>query len=86
MKAEIILDWDYGTPTLEGLYYAAVKHGEGAGFLEFIEWRNCKWELTNGGEVVAFIDIESFTNQLRIQWPKPAPQPSNSDPEEFEEV
>lgn len=42
MKAEIILDWDYGTPTLEGLYYAAVKHAEGAGFLEFIEWKNGK--------------------------------------------
>ncbi|WP_051786230.1 hypothetical protein [Endozoicomonas numazuensis] len=84
MKVEIILQWDYGTPMHEGLYYVAVKHGEGAGFQEFVEWKNKKWELANGGEIVAFIDIESLTRQLSIQWPIPRP-PVSKGSEEFQE-
>ena len=85
MKAEIILDWEYGSPKQEGLYYTAIKHGENAGFQEFITWEQNSWQLPNGGQVVAFISIESLNQQLNIQWPKDKPSPSSAT-QDFEEV
>ena len=84
MKAEIILDWEYGTPSEEGMYLVAVKHGESAGFQEFVSWQNGAWALENGGEVIAYIGIESLNQQLVIQWPKEKPKPKPIT-EEFEE-
>ena len=90
MRTEIILNWEYGNPTQDGLYYVAVKHGESAGFLEFVQWQNQQWLLPSGGEVVAHIGLESLNRQLDIQWPLPpsknTPSPQAQDGEIFEEV
>ena len=85
MKAEIILNWQYGQPTQDGLYFVAVKHGESAGFQEFVLWENNEWQLSNGGDVIAFISLESLSQQLDIQWPAAKASPSDSG-QEFEEV
>lgn len=85
MKAEILLEWEYGIPKQDGMYFVAVKHGESAGFQEFARWENDGWALDNGGEVVAFIGVESLNQQLNIRWPDPEPK-SASGSEEFEEV
>jgi hypothetical protein len=76
------LIWEYGTPKQNGMYFVAVKHGEGAGFQEFSNWEHREWQLDNGGKIVAFVGIESLNQQVNIQWPQAAPQePSGA--EEF---
>ncbi|ABD80847.1 hypothetical protein [Saccharophagus degradans] len=69
MKAEIILDWDYQPPELDGMYFVAIQYREGAGMLEFMEFKDGQWSLHNGGEIVAHIDIGKLNNQLRVRWP-----------------
>ncbi len=87
MKAEIILDWDYGTPKHDGLYFAAVKHGEGAGMQEFLHYKDGKWDLEYGGKIVAFIDIGNLNKQLNVRWPKENPVlASDVSDDEFKEV
>lgn len=87
MKAEIILDWTYGIPEHEGLYFAAIKHGEGAGMQEFVKYESGKWDLEYGGEVVAFIDIGSLNRQMNVRWPieNPVTAADVSD-DEFKEI
>ena len=70
MSNEIILNWCSGKPNLTGLYFVAVKYGEAAGEFQFAEWNSENWELQTKGEVIAYIDIQSFKNQLNIQWPE----------------
>lgn len=70
MNHEMILKWNKGKPYLKGLYFVAVKYGAGAGEFQFARWAGEKWELHPEGEVEAFIDIQSFKNQLNIRWPQ----------------
>lgn len=70
MNCEVILQWNSGQPDLIGLYFVAVKYGSAAGEFQFCNWNGASWELNPEGEVEAFIDIQSFKNQLNIQWPK----------------
>ncbi|MFS1523939.1 hypothetical protein ACL7TT_07470 [Microbulbifer sp. 2304DJ12-6] len=69
MNVEIILNWRYGVPELSGMYFAAVKYGESAGSFEFINWNESSWDIDSGKEVVAFMELHEFKNQLSIQWP-----------------
>ena len=70
MNHEMILKWNKGKPYLDALYFVAVKYGAGAGEFQFARWVGEKWELHPEGEVEAFIDIQSFKNQLNIRWPQ----------------
>lgn len=70
MNCEVVLTWNMGQPDLVGLYFVAVKYGACAGEFQFARWEGEKWELQPEGEVEAFIDIQSFKNQLNIQWPQ----------------
>lgn len=70
MNCEIVLKWNTGHPDLVGLYFVAVKYGSGAGEFQFARWEGENWELQPEGEVEAFIDIQSFKNQLNIRWPQ----------------
>lgn len=69
MKVEIILNWKYGVPELSGMYFAAVKYGESAGSFEFINCNEGFWDIENGREVVAFMELHELKNQLSIKWP-----------------
>ncbi len=54
---------------LEGLYFVAVQYGPGAGVFDFATWNGRTWVLKTEGNVVAFMEAQSFKNQLDIQWP-----------------
>lgn len=69
MNCELILNWRIGEPELVGLYFVAVKYGEGAGEFQFVEWNGSSWALEANSHVLAFIDIQSFKNQLSVKWP-----------------
>ena len=85
MNIEVNLDWERGTPKLTGLYFVAIQYGVGAGVFDFIEWNGNSWAIENNGEVVAFIDIQSFMKQFSIKWPSVATQPfSKSKPASYE--
>lgn len=76
MNCEIVLKWNTGQPDLVGLYFVAVKYGAGAGEFQFARWDGEKWELQPNGDVEAFVDIQSFKNQLSVQWPNSTKEPS----------
>lgn len=86
MKAELILDWDYHSPELDGMYFVAIQYGEGAGMLEFMEFKGGQWSLHNGGEIVAHIDIGKLNNQLNIRWPDAPKTPQAFRDDDFREV
>ncbi|MBU2987157.1 hypothetical protein KO528_17455 [Saccharophagus degradans] len=86
MKAEIILDWDYQPPELDGIYFVAIQYGEGAGMLEFMEFKDGQWSQHNGGEIVAHIDIGKLNNQLSIRWPDAPKAPQAFIEDEFREA
>jgi len=69
MNCEIVLKWNTGHPDLVGLYFVAVKYGSGAGEFQFARWEGENWDLQPAGDVEAFVDIQSFKNQLSVQWP-----------------
>ena len=65
----IKLNWKYKQPSLLGLYFVAVKYGEGAGVYDFLEWDGKKWNTNYAGEVVAYVDLQDFKNSLEVEWP-----------------
>ncbi|WP_444916367.1 hypothetical protein [Microbulbifer sp. JMSA003] len=85
------IEWKDGNPSLEGLYFVAVKMGPAAGCYDFANWNGVSWEKSIEGSVIAFCDIGSFIQQISIKWPfadnvnidfKPTPGGES----EFEEV
>lgn len=86
MRAEIILDWNYDHPLLDGMYFVAVFYGEGAGMLEFMEFKNGEWLNPNGGSIFAHIDIGKLNQQLHIRWPDGPDAHTTPFRDEFREV
>lgn len=69
MNIEIVLNWKYGHPKLTGMYFAAVKYGEGAGSFEFVNFKDGSWEIDSNSTVIAFMELHELKNQLSIRWP-----------------
>lgn len=67
---DINLDWNSGVPGQEGLYFVAVKYGEGAGVFDFLTWSGSAWVDPPQGEVIAHVDIQSLKNKLNVVWPE----------------
>ncbi len=63
------LNWDKGTPTKAGMYFVAVEFGPAAGAYDFVEWDGSNWVMNTKGDVIAFVDIGSFIQQVSIKWP-----------------
>lgn len=63
------LKWETETPEQAGLYFVAIKLGEGAGVYDFLTWNNDCWEQLDSGKVIAFISLQDFKNSLDIKWP-----------------
>ena len=67
---ETILDWKKDKPAYKGLYFVAIKYGEGAGIYDFITWDGVSWDAEYEGEVIAYVDIQHLKNSLNIAWPE----------------
>ncbi|WP_445363538.1 hypothetical protein ACJJIQ_01985 [Microbulbifer sp. ANSA003] len=52
------IEWKGGNPSLEGLYFLAVKMG--AGCYNFANWNGVSWEKSIEGSVITFCDAGSF--------------------------
>jgi hypothetical protein len=65
----IVVKWQKGTPSEEGLHFVAVKLGEAAGVYDFLFWDGKSWESLDFGHVIAFVSLQKFKNSLDIKWP-----------------
>jgi hypothetical protein len=66
----IQLTWQKGNPTLSGLYFVAIRLGDGAGVYDFLNWSNGHWENLEAGNVIGFVNLQDFKNSLDIIWPE----------------
>ncbi|WP_308366435.1 MULTISPECIES: hypothetical protein [unclassified Microbulbifer] len=85
------IEWKEGVPSLEGLYFIAVRMGPAAGCYDFANWNGSSWEKNIEGDVVAFCDAGSFIQQISIKWPfadntELSSEPKSGNGTEFEEV
>ena len=67
MSAE--LKWSKGKPSEIGLYFVAVQYGDAAGVFDFIAWDGENWDCNSNENVIAYLSLQDFKNQLDIKWP-----------------
>lgn len=68
----INLNWTKGTPSNSGLYFVAIKLGDAAGVYDFVHWEDGSWKGLEFGQVIAYVDIQTFKNSLDVNWPDEA--------------
>lgn len=64
------INWFTDEPSEIGLYFVAVKYGEGAGTFDYIEWNGNKWLTEYEGNVIAYTTLEGLIRDSNIEWPE----------------
>ncbi|EGU57653.1 hypothetical protein VINI7043_07565 [Vibrio nigripulchritudo ATCC 27043] len=64
------LDWKYGKPEVAGIYFVAIKLGEGIGRYDFLLWSGREWETDQKAEIIAFVDADEVKRVLNPKWPE----------------
>lgn len=66
----IELNWRTGMPTEAGMYFVAAELGPAAGVFDFMEWDGAKWDKYPTVEVIGYLGLHEFKDQLSIKWPR----------------
>ncbi|WP_104403489.1 hypothetical protein [Vibrio penaeicida] len=81
----ITLKWNKEKPSTPGIYFTAIKLGEGLGRYDFLLWSGDVWETDQKVEVIAYVDADEIKRVLSPNWPEdvevclPTPSHQSSD-------
>ncbi len=64
------LKWRTSTRMEAGLYFVAAEYGPATGVFDFIEWDGEKWDTYPTVEIIGYLGLHEFKDQLTIKWPR----------------